>query len=118
MTKLEIHHAEVPLVSERYRFGGRLDAIGVVGNEMVLVDWKTSNSVYLDYTLQLAAYSLLWEETYPDHPLVGGFHLCRFAKEEGDFGHHHYPKLEREAIAFLKMRELYDLVKDCERRVK
>lgn len=118
MTKLEVRHAEVALVSEKYRFGGRLDAIGVVGNELVLIDWKTSNSVYLDYTLQMAAYQLLWEEAYPDHRLVGGFHLCRFAKEEGDFGHHHFPKLEREAVTFLKMRELYDLVKDCEKRVK
>jgi hypothetical protein len=118
MSSLEVRHAEVPLVSERYRFGGRLDAIGVVGNELVLVDWKTSNAVYIDYTLQLAAYQLLWEETYPDHPLIGGFHLCRFAKEEGDFAQHHFPKLEREAVTFLKMRELYDLVKDCERRVK
>lgn len=118
MTKLEIRHAEVPLISEKYRFGGRLDAVGIVGNELVLVDWKTSNSVYADYILQLAAYRLLWEESYPDHPLVGGFHLCRFAKEEGDFGHHHYPKLDKEAVAFLKMRELYDLVKDIEKRVK
>jgi hypothetical protein len=118
MTKLEVRHTEVAIVSEKYKFGGRLDAIGAVGNELILVDWKTSNSVYVDYTLQLAAYRLLWEEAYPDHPLIGGFHLCRFAKEEGDFGHHHYPKLEREAVAFLKMRELFDLVKDCERRVK
>jgi PD-(D/E)XK nuclease superfamily len=118
MTSLEVRHAEVALVSDKYQFGGRMDAIGVVGNELVLIDWKTSNSVYVDYTLQLAAYQLLWEEAYPDHPLVGGFHLCRFAKEEGDFGHHHFPKLEREAITFLKMRELFDLVKDCERRVK
>jgi hypothetical protein len=118
MTRLEVRHAEVALISERYRFGGRLDAIGVVGNELVLVDWKTSNSVYLDYTLQLAAYQILWDEAYPDHPLIGGFHLCRFAKEEGDFGHHHFPKLEREQIAFLKMRELFDIVKDCEKRVK
>lgn len=118
MTKLEVRHAEVALISEKYHFGGRLDAIGVVGNELVLIDWKTSNSVYLDYTLQMAAYQVLWEEAYPDHPLVGGFHLCRFAKEEGDFGHHHFPKLEREAVTFLKMRELYDLTKDCEKRVK
>lgn len=118
MTHLEIRYAEVPLVSEKYRFGGRLDAIGVVGNELVLVDWKTSNSVYADYLLQLAAYQILWEEAYPEHAIVGGFHLCRFAKEEGDFGHHHYPRLDKEAVAFLKMRELFDLVKDIEKRVK
>lgn len=117
-SSLEFKHVEVPLVSDRYRFGGRLDAIGSVGNELVLCDFKTSNSVYADYTLQLAAYEVLWTENYPDHPLIGGFHLLRFAKEEGDFAHHHYPKLEREAIAFLKMRELFDIVKDCEKRVK
>lgn len=118
MTKLKLRHTEVSLISEKYKYGGRLDAIGVVGNELVLCDWKTSNAVYLDYTLQLAAYALLWEESYPDHPLVGGFHLLRFAKEEGDFGHHFFPKLDQEKVAFLKMRELYDLVKSCEKRVK
>lgn len=118
MSKIEVRHTEVPLVSERFKFGGRLDAIGMIGNQLILLDWKTSNAVYADYTLQLAAYQLLWEENYPDHPLIGGFHLMRFAKEEGDFSHHHFPKLEREAVAFLKMRELYDLVKAAEKRVK
>lgn len=115
---LEFKHVEVPLVSDVHRFGGRLDAIGVVGNELVLCDFKTSNGVYVDYTLQLAAYKILWDENYPDHPLVGGFHLLRFAKEEGDFGHHHYPRLDKEAAAFLSMRKLFDEVKEIERRVK
>jgi PD-(D/E)XK nuclease superfamily len=118
MTKIEVRHTEVPLVSERYKFGGRIDAVGVIGDELVLLDWKTSNSVYADYTVQLAAYQLLWEENYPDYPLVGGAHLLRFAKEEGDFAHHHFPRLEKEAVTFLKMRELYDLVKAVEKRVK
>lgn len=118
MTKIDVRHTEVPLVSERHKFGGRIDAVGMIGGELVLLDWKTSNSVYADYTLQLAAYQILWEETYPDHPLVGGAHLLRFAKEEGDFSHHHFPKLEKEAVAFLKMRELFDLVKAAEKRVK
>jgi hypothetical protein len=118
MSRMEFKYVEVPLVSEQYRFGGRIDAIGVIGNELVLCDFKTSNSVYADYTLQLAAYSVLWAEAYPEHALVGGFHLLRFAKEEGDFSHHHWPKLEKEVVAFLKMRELFDLMKDCERRVK
>lgn len=118
MTALEFRHTEVPLVSEANKYGGKLDAIGLIGNELVLVDFKTSNSVYLDYTLQLAAYGLLWNESYPDTPITGGYHLIRFAKEEGDFGHHFFPRLDQEMVAFLQMRKLFDLVKQCEKRVR
>lgn len=118
MTKISVKYTEVPLVSEKHKFGGRLDAVGVVGNELALIDWKASNSVYADYTLQLAAYQILWNEIYPDHPLTGGAHLVRFSKEQGDFSHHHFPSLDKEAVAFLKMRELYDLMKSIEKRVK
>ena len=118
MNKLQIRHTEVSLVSERHKFGGRPDAIGVYGNELILLDWKTSNAVYVDYILQLAAYRILWEENYPDHLLVGGFHLCRFAKEEGDFSHHYFPKLDAEAETFIVMRDLYDRMKSVEKRVK
>ncbi len=116
--KITIRHTEVSLVSEKHKFGGRLDAIGIEGNQLVLLDWKTSNAVYADYILQLAGYKTLWEENYPEHPLVGGFHLCRFAKEEGDFSHHYFPKLDAEVECFLHMRQLYDMVKKVEKRVK
>jgi hypothetical protein len=66
----------------------------------------------------LGAYGLLWEENYPEHPITGGFHLLRFAKEEGDFAHHYFPKLDTEKVLFLKYREAYDLAKVCEKRVK
>lgn len=118
IVSLDVRHTEVPLVSERYRYGGRLDAMGIIGNQLALLDWKSSNAVYVDYTLQMAAYGNLWLEHYPDHPITGGYYLCRFAKEEGDFGMHYFPKLERELVAFLKMRELYTLMKDCKKRVK
>jgi hypothetical protein len=118
LNKLQIRHTEVSLVSEKYRFGGRLDAVGLSGNQLVLLDWKTSNAVYADYLLQLAGYRVLWEENYPEHPIVGGFHLCRFAKEEGDFSHHYFPRLDAEAEAFLEMRDLYDRIKLIEKRVK
>lgn len=117
-TKLEVKYTEVALVSEEHQFGGRLDAIGLVGNELVLVDWKTSNSVYADYLYQLAAYGVLWTENYPEHKLVGGYHLLRFAKEQGDFAHHYYGNLDDEAETFLKMRELYDRVKKTEKRAR
>lgn len=120
MTKLEVRHTEVSLASERHKFGGTLDAIGIVNgsNGLALIDWKTSNSIYPDYLYQLAAYKLLWEENYPDHPITGGAHLCRFAKEDGDYAHHHFPRLDDEAGTFLVMRDLYDRVKRTEKRVR
>lgn len=120
MTKLEVRHTEVSLASEKHKFGGTLDAIGIVNgsNGLALIDWKTSNSIYPDYLYQLAAYKLLWEENYPDHPITGGAHLCRFAKEDGDYAHHHFPSIDDEAGTFLVMRDLYDRVKRTEKRVR
>lgn len=121
MVELDIQYTEVPLVSGKHRFGGRLDGIGVVkrmSNGLCLVDWKTSNSIYADYVWQMAAYKLLWEENYADQPITGGFHLLRFAKEEGDFAHHHFPSLADEEETFLAMRRLYDMVKKTEKRVR
>lgn len=108
-TRLRVVEQEMQLVSEQYRYGGTPDAIGLINNQLCLLDWKTSNSVYQDYLIQLAAYRHLWEENYPDRPLTGGFHLCRFAKEHGDFSHHYYPNLDEAWRAFVLMRELYDI---------
>jgi hypothetical protein len=116
--QITFRHTEVSLISEKYAFGGTLDAIGMIGDALIILDWKCANSVYADYLFQLAAYGLLWTENYPDHPLTGGFHLCRFSKEQGDFSHHYFPALEHEAETFLLMRELFDRVKVAERRVR
>ena len=105
-------------MSEQYAFGGTLDAVGMIGNELILLDWKCANAVYADYLYQLAAYGLLWNENYPDHLPVGGFHLCRFAKEQGDFAHRYFASLDDEAETFLLMRELFDRVKKAERRLR
>jgi hypothetical protein len=107
-SRLEIVAQEMALVSEKHRFAGTPDAIGKVDGELCLVDWKTSNGVYSDYLLQLAAYRLLWEENHPSQPLTGGFHLCRFAKDFGDFAHHYYRDLEDALAMFLHLRAAYD----------
>jgi hypothetical protein len=106
-SKLKIIAQEVGLVSERYRFGGTLDAIGVIDGVLCLVDWKTSNGVYSDYLLQLAAYRVLWEEANPDKILNGGFHLCRFSKEHGDFAHHYYRELDDAWLMFEALLTAY-----------
>lgn len=113
---LDYKYSEVPLVSEEFQFGGRLDAIGAFDNQLCLIDWKTSNAVYQDHLIQMAAYKALWEENYPDRPITGGFHLCRFSKEHGDFAHHYYPDLSEAWEAFRHMRRLYDLTAALKKR--
>lgn len=116
MSRLQIIDQEMRLVSEKYRFGGTPDAIGLVNGELCLVDWKTSNGVYADYLMQLAAYRQLWEEAHPDQPLVGGFHLCRFSKEYGDFAHHFYPELGSAWEMFKHLRSAYEFDKELKKR--
>lgn len=115
---MEIVATEVPLVSERHRFGGTLDAIGRDHNGLCLLDWKSSNGIYPDYALQLAAYRLLWEENHPDQPIVGGFHLARFSKEHGDMEHRFWPELDEAAEEFLLLVRAYSLDKRLKERIR
>lgn len=108
-SRIEIVATERAYVSERHQFGGTVDAIGRDGKgRIVLLDWKTSNAVYQDYLIQLAAYALLLEECAPDWT-PQGFHLLRVAKESADFAHHFFGELEDAKRAFILMRELYKL---------
>lgn len=114
--KVKILEQEIQLVSEKHRFGGTPDAIGMIDNQLVLLDWKTSNSVYSDYLIQLAAYRQLWEENFPEKPITGGYHLLRFAKEHGDFAHHYFPNLDNAWRQFLLFREAFDIDKELKKR--
>lgn len=116
MTRLTIVAQEMQLVSEVYKFGGTPDAIGLIDDQLCLVDWKTSNGVFSDYLIQMAAYRYLWEEAHPEQPIKGGFHLCRFSKENGDFSHHYYPNLDEAWEAFVLMRRLYEIDKTLKKR--
>jgi hypothetical protein len=63
-TQLEVTHTELSLVSERYRFGGTIDAVTIQHGRAV-ADWKTSQRLYPEYLVQIAAYGRLWGENYP-----------------------------------------------------
>lgn len=115
-TQLEILECEVPVLSETHRYGGTLDFIGRLNNKLVLGDFKTSGGVYPEYLIQLAAYAKAYEEC-KGLRIDGGYHLLRFSKENGDFGHHFYPSLDDDAWpAFLHLRALHDLNERLKKR--
>ena len=115
---MEIVLTEPELVSKRHRFGGSPDAIGKIDGEYVLLDWKTSNAVYGDYLIQLCAYDLLIEECLPEYTITGGYYLCRFSKDYGDFEVRHFSDAPNEKESFLLMRQLYENDKETKKRVK
>jgi hypothetical protein len=117
MSKVKVVAQEMKLVSEMYMYGGTPDAIGEFAGELCLLDWKTSNSVYSDYLIQLAAYKNLWEENYPDRPLTGGAHLLRFSKDAGDFAHHYFDDLSLGWELFKLYRQAYTLDQQLEKRL-
>ena len=116
-TQLKITHSELPLISEKYRFGGTIDSM-LVNGKLSLGDWKSSNAIYHDYLLQLAAYGILWEEHFPDQPITGGYHICRFSKTDADFEHRWFGELEDAKEMFLHLRAAYELDGKLKRRVR
>ena len=121
---LKFEEGDVAHVLSNYRSGYWIgessewiysDAI-TVGNELALADWKTSNSVRVEYLIQVAAYGKLWEEAHPDMPLIGGYHIMRFGKpahpdDPVHFSHHHWSQLDAAWQAFEHMHALYELNK-------
>ena len=109
---------EVQLVSERYRYGGTPDAIVEFEGVVDVGDWKTSNAVYMDHIIQLAAYRNLWNEAHPDSPAVGA-RLYRFAKESGAFAEHYYGSetLDLAFKQFVLFREAWDYDKRLKKLV-
>ena len=51
VNRITFGHTEVSLVSEKYAFGGTLDAIGMIGNSPIVLDWKCANAIYADRRL-------------------------------------------------------------------
>lgn len=114
---------ELQLVCEQHAFGGTPDAVGVLDGKLVLLDWKTSNSVYSDYLIQMAAYRhLLQHGTRMDTrqplglELEPGAWVCRFSKDHGDFATHYFGDLQEAWEQFLLFRRAYDIDKVLKKR--
>jgi hypothetical protein len=115
--KLEIitKYQEVPLVCPKYKFGGTPDALGLLDGSPVLLDWKTSNGVYVDYILQLAAYVHLVNNGI--NVLTGKSlgitlkpeaYLLRVNKTTPGFSYHYFGDLTLAWKQFKLLRRAYD----------
>lgn len=68
--KFTVVETELQLVSERWQVGGTLDILARhADGSLALVDIKTSNGVYREHRLQVAAYAAMYEETHAGRTL-------------------------------------------------
>ena len=65
---------EVRLTSPTYGYGGTVDLVVSLDGVTTIVDLKTSNYIYKEHTIQLAAYKHLYEEN------TGGVKHCAILK--------------------------------------
>jgi hypothetical protein len=114
---LKVVDTEKTLVREQYRFGGTRDALMIdPARRHHLSDYKTSNAIYADYLIQVAAYGLLAEEC-EGIVIDGGYDILRFSKEHADFCHKWFADLTEAREIFIEMARIYPKVMRLEDRV-
>ena len=98
---------EYVMVSEKYKYGGTLDALLEIDGELTLLDWKTSNYMSLDYKLQVAAYLYLLQEQGITPSRVG---VLRLPKTDSEFEYYESDAnthLQKYGEAWLRALEWY-----------
>jgi hypothetical protein len=61
-TRLSILESEIAVHSVVHRFAGTMDILAQVEGELTVLDLKTSNGIYDEYDMQVAAYAKAYEE--------------------------------------------------------
>lgn len=82
MGKVEVLFMELGVVSTKYSYGGTIDVVMKLPSKRIMVyDWKTSNGLYKETTLQLAAYRQAFIEMSGYHPNDVGCAAVRLGKD-------------------------------------
>jgi CRISPR/Cas system-associated exonuclease Cas4 (RecB family) len=85
--KPEILHSELKMVSEKYKFGGTCDAVAKVkigkNKKLMILDWKSSNSIHSEHKIQIAAYAKMYEENSGKR--IKGALIVRLDKDKKEY---------------------------------
>ena len=80
---LDIQLTETMVYSGKYSYAGSMDAVAYRSGQLVALDWKTSNGLYPEHLLQVAAYAKALEEMSGES--VTEAWAVRFGKKEPEF---------------------------------
>ena len=114
--KFETLKIEMPLVSEKYRYGGTVDWFGYINGKKWLIDIKTCKELYPEHTFQVAAY---WQALIENGYEADGVRILRVgrAEDEGfDDRVIYASELEKAWKVFEAAMNLYRLKNEFERK--
>lgn len=78
-----LQSVEQLVASPTHLFCGKFDKLAYRNGKLILSDYKSSKSIYLDMFIQLGAYALAIQEWLGLH--IEGLEILRFGKEDGEF---------------------------------
>ncbi len=67
--KPKIKATELQLVSKKYGYAGKTDAVALVNGELEILDWKTAGQLWEEVELQMAAYAMAFFEMTGEKPV-------------------------------------------------
>jgi hypothetical protein len=79
----ELINSEQIVASVEHSYAGKFDRLAKRDGIFILSDFKTSNGIYIDQFIQLAAYRLAIKEWLNIN--IGALEILRFGKEDGNF---------------------------------
>lgn len=50
------HRTEMTVISEKFNFGGTVDCVATIGDQVYIIDFKTGQNLYSTYSMQVSAY--------------------------------------------------------------
>jgi hypothetical protein len=105
---LVVKWVEIPVYSARHGFAGSVDAIAVRGNQLVALDWKTSNGLWPSYAMQVAAYAAAISEMTVE-PVTEAW-AVRLGKKRAEFEARRVKALEAAYSGFLGALALWKVL--------
>jgi len=108
--KIKWLESERFVFSKKNKFCGILDAIGKMGKELVLFDFKSSNAIYPEMFLQVAGYNIAYQEETGKK--IDKKVIIRFGKEDGMFQLKELENGGKDEKAFLACLELTKRLKE------
>lgn len=102
---------EQHLYSPDLRLHGTPDLVALVNGTPMIVDWKTSKTIYHEAILQPVGYALLWNETKIEPlPYINDALILQFDKTTGSIIEHSYTDISKLKTVFLHLLDAHDFL--------